>query len=211
MTKLRVRYQTVEFDAFDIHLRTLRDRQQFDTQAESSSVSSASWPLFGVVWEGGRALAQHMSTHDIKDLRILEVGCGIALPSLVLNERGADITASDYNERAGAFLNENTALNKADDIEFVQADWEEHYPDLGVFDLIIGSDVLYERDHAALLGAFIGRHAAPVSTVILVDAGRGYVSKFSSKLTDLGFERTHEVVALGTDGNTGKMLTYTRT
>ena len=60
MSSLRVRYQTIEFGDNDIHVRTLRDRQQFSDsgsdEAEKLGVSPASWPLFGVVWD---------SSHDI--------------------------------------------------------------------------------------------------------------------------------------------------
>ncbi|MDE8603082.1 hypothetical protein M3I01_009105 [Marinomonas sp. RSW2] len=51
-----------------------------------------------------------MFKHEVKGLKILEVGCGIELASLVLNHRLADITATDYHPEAGNFLNENTLL-----------------------------------------------------------------------------------------------------
>ena len=48
MTAVRFRYQTLEFGDVDIHLRTLRDRQQFDDPggvAEALGISSATWPV----------------------------------------------------------------------------------------------------------------------------------------------------------------------
>ncbi|MGD8802761.1 MAG: histidine kinase, partial [Gammaproteobacteria bacterium] len=56
MFSLRYRYQTIELNGIDIHLRTLRDRQQYndiDGIAEKLGISPASWPLFGVVWPSG--------------------------------------------------------------------------------------------------------------------------------------------------------------
>ena len=47
-------------------------------------------------------------------MKILEVGCGIGLCSLVLQRRGADITASDYHPLAEEFLRFNAALNGVD-------------------------------------------------------------------------------------------------
>ena len=99
MSNVRVRYRTIEFGDTDIHVRTLRDRQQFsddEGHAEKLGISSATWPLFGVVWDSSQVLAHMMFEHDIDGKRILEVGCGIALTSLVLNHRHADITATDY-------------------------------------------------------------------------------------------------------------------
>ncbi len=52
-----------------------------------------------------------MCEFPIAGKRILEVGCGIGLCSLVLQQRGADITASDYHPVAEKFLRHNTDLN----------------------------------------------------------------------------------------------------
>ncbi len=53
MTKVRIRYQTIEFGDMDIHLRTLRDHLQYEDKggvAEKLGISSATWNIFGVVW-----------------------------------------------------------------------------------------------------------------------------------------------------------------
>ena len=94
-SSLRVRYQTYEFGDTDIHLRTLRNNQEFSDDehiAEDLGILSASWPLFGIVWPAGQVLAHLMMDQQIKGKRILEVGCGMALTSLMLNQRNADIT-----------------------------------------------------------------------------------------------------------------------
>ncbi len=48
----------------------------------------------------GEGLALLMLDYDIKGKRILEMGCGIDLASLVLNSRRADITATDRHPQA---------------------------------------------------------------------------------------------------------------
>ncbi len=63
-----------------------------------------------------------------------------------------DITATDYHPEAEKFLDINTELNKDDEIPFIRTCWSNEYQEeLGKFDLIIGSDLLYERDHASSL------------------------------------------------------------
>jgi len=193
MASARVRYQTIEFGDVDIHLRTLRDRQQFsDDQGEAVAVGigSASWPLFGVVWASSEVLAQLMWQQDIVNLRILEVGCGIGLTSLVLNHRGADITATDHHPEAGRFLRENSQLNQDPDIPFVRTGWGEADEVLGRFDLIVGSDLLYEPDHAELLSKFINAHAQPHCQVIITDPGRSERGSFSRRMLQLGYTNT---------------------
>jgi predicted nicotinamide N-methyase len=193
MSSPRVRYQTIEFGKIDIHLHTLRDRQQYDDPegiAESLGISSALWPIFGIIWPSGFILANFMLDYDFQDKRILEVGCGIGLSSLLLNHLLADITATDYHPAVEGFLDKNALLNNDRKIPFVLADWKDINPELGKFDLIIASDLLYEDEHAVLLSRFIERHAGSHCDVVMVDAGRGRHGKFCRQMTLLGF--SHE-------------------
>jgi len=190
MTSVRVRYQTIEFGNIDVHIRTLRNRQEFsdpDGRAADLGITSSTWSLFGVIWASGELLAHLMSDYDIKGLRILEVGCGIGLASHVLTNRGADITATDRHPEAETFLEENIKLNNSKDIPFFRTDWSDENDKLGKFDLIIGSDLLYEPNHASLLSQFIDRHALPNCQIILIDPGRGHLSSFTKSMALLGY------------------------
>nr|WP_320165888.1 methyltransferase domain-containing protein [uncultured Methylophaga sp.] len=191
MTKpIRVRYQTIEVGDMDIHLCTLRDKQQFsdpEGEANDLGISSATWPLFGVVWPSSIVLANHMLKYDIKNKRILEIGCGMALSSLLLNERLADITATDYHPQVSHFLDRNTELNSGKSIAFEQVDWANDTSQLGKFDLIIGSDLLYEDEHVLLLASFIHNHANQHCDVILVDPDRGRKNKLDREMIAHGF------------------------
>jgi hypothetical protein len=63
MTNLRSCFQTIEFGKIDVHLCTLRDTQEFDDPngvAEKLGISSASWPIFGVLWPSALVLAHHV-------------------------------------------------------------------------------------------------------------------------------------------------------
>jgi len=212
----RIRYQTVEFGDVDIHVRTLRDHMQYldvDGIAEKLGISSATWPIFGVIWDSGRILARHMAEFKIDGKRILEVGCGIGLASLVLNHRLADITATDYHPEAEAFLEANVVLNKGKKIPFFRTGWADGKDDLGRFDLIIGSDLLYERGHAGLLSRFIDDHANPCCEVVLVDPGRGNQGRFTKCMAELGYAssgyRPENAACAGLSFK-GRILTYLR-
>ena len=76
---LRVRYQTVEFGKTDIHLCTLRDKQEFsdpDQVAHDLGIFSAQWSLFGVVWPSSLVLAHYVCDYQTDGKRILVIGCG---------------------------------------------------------------------------------------------------------------------------------------
>lgn len=190
MTNLRLRYQTVDFGKIDIHICTLRSNQEFYDPyrlAAKLGISSATWPLFGIIWPSGMVLAHHMHTYDVGTKRTLEVGCGTALTSLLLNKRNVDITATDYHPEAQQFLDRNTELNGDNQIPFERTGWADKDDSLGKFDLIIGSDILYEDEHINLLAHFIFEHSNPNCEVILVDPGRGRKSKLATKMTELGY------------------------
>lgn len=194
MTNLRLSYQTIEFGKTDIHLCTLRDRQEFHDPAgiaEELGISSATWPLFGVVWPSSLVLAHYLSDYNTGSKRILEIGCGMALTSLLLNKQHANITATDYHPEVGTFLKRNTLLNEDSPINYERVDWADKSDNLGLFDLIIGSDLLYEDQHVALLSAFIEDHSKPDCEVILVDPGRGRKNKLSAKMAEYGYSSSY--------------------
>src|SRR5690606_4759664 len=104
-------------------LRVLSDSQQFhdpDGHGDALGISSAQWSLFGQLWPAGQLLAQAMHGFDIAGKNILELGCGIGLASLVLQRRGARITASDVHPLAEPFLAYNAALNELEAVTYRQ-------------------------------------------------------------------------------------------
>lgn len=191
MSELRYRYQTMEFGEHDIHFRSLKDRMQFSDdlgEAELLGISSANWPIAGMVWPSEEVLALLMADYPTENRRILEVGCGIGLASLVLNERLADISATDIHPSSGDNLQHNTQLNNGRHIPFYRTAWEDTPGNhLGTFDLVIGSDLLYERQHAKNLTLFLQQTLMPKCEFILIDANRGHSAKFRFRMQELGF------------------------
>ncbi|WP_330110172.1 hypothetical protein [Methylophaga thalassica] len=66
-------------------------------------------------------------------------------------------------------------------------DWANDESDLGKFDLIIGSDLLYEDEHVLLLANFINNHANQHCDIILVDPDRGRKNKLDREMIAFGF------------------------
>jgi predicted nicotinamide N-methyase len=201
----------------DFRIRALLNKQQFsdpDGVAERAGVSPASWPLFGVVWPAGLALAETMSRFPIDGKNILEIGCGLGLSSLVLARRGARITACDHHPLAEDFLRQNAELNGLAPLSFLNAPWLGPNPLIGCYDLIIGSDLLYERDHAALLAGFISHHANPAAQVLIADPGRGYIKPFSALMMAQGYVRTAQPMlmslSVGMPASRGQLFSFVR-
>lgn len=205
---------TIGTRAFSI--RGLKDNQQFfdpDNICKKAGICDASWSIFGHVWPSGIMLADVIDRYPLTGLRVLEVGCGLGLASLVSHHHGADITATDYHPDAAKFMDENLLLNQLLPIKFECVDWKTLNNSLGKFDLIIGSDVLYDPNHPKLLAGFIDRHADHDCTVLIVDPGRRQRLEFSKRMVINGFALTphplNHVLADSLEFK-GRVLEYSR-
>ena len=213
--------------AASLQIQSLLNKQQFSDPlgaAQRLGISSAAWPLFGLLWPSGAHLAARMAAHVLQPgQRILEVGCGLGLASLVGHRRGADMTASDCHPLAAQFLVTNLLLNALPPMKFQAGDWD---PSVTIaagapldhaqrYELIIGSDVLYDRNASQALAGFIERHATPRCEVWIVDPERGNRPAFSRRLEDLGFvtsqTRLDSAATEDALAYRGRMLTYRRT
>ena len=196
-------------------IRSLLDRQQFSDPlgvAERLGISSATWPLFGLLWPSGAQLAARMALRPLrKDERALEIGCGLGLASLVCHRRGSDVTASDCHPLTSRFLSTNAGLNDMSPLAYRHGDWAgeddsldqaQHLSVSGRFDVIMGSDVLYERDEIGHLPKFIDRHAKTHVEVLIVDPNRGNRTAFNRRMAHDGFAL--EEVDLSHDAREGE-------
>lgn len=190
MQRYQTRNETVTVSNTDYLISSLKDLQQFydhEQRAEDLGISSATWSLFGVIWPSSRVLAATVCTLELDDKRVLEIGCGLALSSIVLHKMAVDITASDYHPLAKEFLDKNVLRNRLMPMKFQTGNWEVDNPLLGEFDLIIGSDVLYQPAHAEYVSQFIDCHSSADVEVIIVDPNRGNRASFTRKMIALGY------------------------
>lgn len=215
--------------ADDLIIRSLLDRQQFFDplgEADRMGISSAAWPLFGLLWPSAEPLSARMAARPVRSgERILEIGCGLALASLVAHRKGADVTASDCHPLAASFLRENLRLNGLSPMKYRHGQWSipalagtGRAPALrvveGNYDLIIGSDLLYDRNAIAVLASFIGSHAEPAAQVWIVDPDRGNRAAFNRHMALEGFmvreERLDKPASVSAPAYKGRLLIYQR-
>ena len=127
-------------------------------------------PYWAELWPAASALAEALP--DVRGLRVVELGCGLGLTSLVAAAKGAEVTATDWAPDAVELLRDNAARNRLL-LRAEVRDWREPWPER--FDLALAADVLYERRNVEPLLARV-RELAPEALVGL--AGRPYESEF---------------------------------
>jgi predicted nicotinamide N-methyase len=154
-------------------------------------------PYFGAIWPAARVLGEAVGRlgRDVAGKRLLELGCGLAIPSLVAVKLGAVVTATDFHPEVPILLRRNLALNGLAELEYVRVDWQSALPDLGTYDYVIGSDVLYEKNHASRVSALIERYLCQGGTALLADPARPYLQSFLDEMKGKGFCAETEVVA----------------
>lgn len=190
MPGYQVKFETLSIGGEEFRIRSLLDRQQYadpQGEAEAAGISSAAWPLFGLVWPSARIMAGAMQSVEIEGKRILEIGSGLALASLVLHRRHGDVTVSDCHPLTEDFLRENLRLNDLPHLAYETGNWSRDNPSLGRFDLIIGSDLLYDREQPKMLSAFIDLHSSADVEVIILDPDRGNRVPFCREMALLGY------------------------
>jgi predicted nicotinamide N-methyase len=193
MSEIQTRSLTFNVGEQPYRLRVLNERYQFtghDGQARRLGISPARWSEFGHVWPTTLLLAQAMLRVDIDRRRVLELGCGIALATLVLQRRGADVVASDTHPLAEPFLVYNAALNALPRPRFARVRWDAPPTGLGRFDLIVASDVLYEPAQVQQLADLVAHHAADRAEIVFTDPGEQNSARFSRLLAEQGFDAT---------------------
>jgi predicted nicotinamide N-methyase len=138
-------------------------------------------PYWSVLWRSGVALARELDREDLDGKRVVELGCGLAVPSIAAARRGADVIATDGDIDALALVGRNAEANRVQ-LQTAAVDWADadELVERGPFDLALASDVLYERPGVAMLLNLLPR-LAPVAWV--ADPGRPASGAFFEQAT----------------------------
>jgi predicted nicotinamide N-methyase len=137
-------------------------------------------PYWSVLWRSGVALAQELDGEPLTGVRVVELGCGLALPSIVAARAGADVLATDGSEDAVAFAAHSLALNDLEG-EVAQVDWAEQGDALaarGPWDLVLAADVFYLQENVKLALRLLPWLLAPGGEVWLADPRRAGTRDF---------------------------------
>ncbi|MEO8577520.1 MAG: methyltransferase domain-containing protein [Gemmatimonadales bacterium] len=193
VTALETRFDTITGD-IDVGPKTisiLRPRNSDDLIREEDFVKDERLPYWADIWPSSTVLAEHLvglarKRNGSFSGKGLELGCGVGLVTTAAMIAGYDMTATDYYTDALAFTRANAwrATDRTPDAMMI--DWRSFPPEARGFDLVLASDVLYEKEYARLLPGIFRRALAPGGMVILADPGRIGVPEFIEECASSG-------------------------
>jgi predicted nicotinamide N-methyase len=137
---------------------------------EEAFVEDEFLPYWAELWPAAYSLVGALPS--VEGRRVVELGCGLGLPSLVAAARGARVTAIDWAAEAVELLQRNAARNGLELVAEVR-DWRQPWPER--FDLALAADVLYEQRNVEPL---LERLTELAPTALVALAGRPYEDAF---------------------------------
>lgn len=147
------------------------------------------FPFGLLLWESAPVLAEALVERagDIVGRRVLELGAGAGLGGIVARALGAAaVVQTDHIAEALVLCRWNAAANGVSGIELRRADWSA-WTDDGLYDVVIGSDVLYDRAAHEPFAAILERNLAPGGRVLLADPGRQDTPLFLDRMRAAGW------------------------
>lgn len=143
-------------------------------------------PYWADLWPSAILLARTLAGRSLRGARVLELGCGLGLPSLAAAAAGGRVLASDWARDALDAVRRNAARNELA-VDTLVSDWREPGDLLarGPFDLVIAADVVYERRDVAPLTELL---IALDTEVWLADPGRPPAVELVAALVLAGWE-----------------------
>jgi predicted nicotinamide N-methyase len=160
---------------------------------EEDYVRDERLPYWADLWPSSFVLARHLAVQEGRGRRLLELGCGVGLVAVAAARAGFRVTATDYYEDALEFASVNVARNGSSAPVVRMIDWRALPADLGTFDIVVASDVLYEVRYPALVAAVLARALAPTGEGLIADPGRVAAPELPSECEARGLAVTGRV------------------
>lgn len=179
-------------EAIDDLCEVLTEEEQKDPFAEDLC------PYFGILWPAAEGLSIYLNDHPeiVKNKSVLELGCGLGYPSLVATHLGGKVLATDYHPDVEEYFNRNLRHSNLT-CDYKRLNWREGTEDVGLFDVVMGSDVLYENKHAREVAQGLIRFLKPQGKILLSDPGRNYLQPFLEAMKKEGYSEESELISVG--------------
>lgn len=212
MAQIESKY-TVETVPLKIGNKTLKVLQLKDFESyieslvETQSVGIMDLPFWAKIWDSSFMLAYFLGKQPVvPGQRILEIGTGIGILGIYVALCGHNITITDNNEDALLFARANAFLNGCPEVDIRKMDWTDpglFYP----YDMIVGSEVIYDRNSYPALVKFLRKALAPEGIIFLAKHADLKAPAFFTELTKL-FKFKQTIQTIRSDGEAQQIALY---
>jgi predicted nicotinamide N-methyase len=166
-------------------LRVLRPRDSEALLDDHAFEHEEFLPYWAELWPSGVALARAVGVQSLRRRRVVELGCGLGLPSIAAALAGGSVLATDWSSAAVARAADNAARNGAA-IDTLVCSWSDPDPivERGPWDVVLASDVLYERRDVAPLLTVLPRLLSAHGEAWIADPGRAPAVEFLERAAE---------------------------
>ena len=168
-------------------------------------------PYWTYLWESSIGLANHIEKIGtrLKDVHILEIGCGFGLAGIVACQMGARVVFTDAEQEALRFAHHNAEQNDVSQrADFVQMDWNTPCFNRK-FPYILAADVIYEEPHWIPIVALLQAYLTPNGVALFSEPNRSNAPGFFKLLTENRFVYQKTTYPVTLDGQTSQVCIYT--
>jgi predicted nicotinamide N-methyase len=157
----------------EIPVSLMRPRDSEELLEEEAFEHEELLPYWAELWPSSLALARAVAARSLRGARTLELGCGLGLVSIAAARAGGRVLATDWSAESVRFTAENAERNEVE-VETAVVDWAQPRSIVarGPWQLVLGSDVLYERRNVDQMIELLPRLVTPAGEVWIADPGR---------------------------------------
>jgi predicted nicotinamide N-methyase len=148
-------------------------------------------PYWAELWSSSVALAHDVAGRSLRGASVLELGCGLGLPSIAAALAGGRVLATDWSPAAVGAAAGNAHRNGAR-VETAIVSWgePEALVERAPWRYVLGSDVLYERRNVELLLELLPRLVDRGGEVLIADPSRKPAERFIERAPERWHVRT---------------------
>jgi predicted nicotinamide N-methyase len=142
------------------------------------------FPYWAKIWASSKAMVTFLQEepHWIENMKLLEIGAGIGIPSFFMAQKASEIIISDYDNEAVSLANKNIAHLNLTNATSVVLNWN-HIPEYIIADTILLSDTNYNPSDFDALVISINLFLSKGCIVILATPNRITANPFLEKLS----------------------------
>ena len=167
-----------------LRILQIRDYEEYLVELiDENGAAIMDLPFWAKVWDSSFVLAYFLGKQPVVfGQHMLEIGAGMGIVGIYAALCGHRVTVTDINEDALLFARANALLNGASQVKVRMLDWASSNLS-ETYDVILGSEVVYDRQSYPALVSFLQKTLAPGGIIFLAKNAQLHAPLFFTELT----------------------------